>query len=155
MLRCSGSGSWWADYALGQAPVLILPGLFRTDRTAARHQHELIVGRELHDLAPHGLCACLVRELRCSGIKLALPQRCSSRSFPGAPGRRSTMPAPASALSRSARLIVDVLPVVRGGIGRIDAERLDRIDGVQHLLDLGPSWKSAANFHRPGAHTAR
>jgi hypothetical protein len=33
---------------------------------------------------------------------------------------------------------VDVLPVLWGGIGRIDAERLDRIDGLQHLLDLGP-----------------
>src|SRR5258706_11887059 len=34
--------------------------------------------------------------------------------------------------------IVDMLPVFWGSIDRIDAERLDRIDGLQHLLDLGP-----------------
>src|SRR5260370_39301998 len=34
--------------------------------------------------------------------------------------------------------IVDVLPVLGGGITRIDAERLDRIDGLQHLLDFRP-----------------
>ena len=34
--------------------------------------------------------------------------------------------------------IVDMLPVLWGSIGRIDAERLDRIDGLQHPLDLGP-----------------
>src|SRR6266436_8554719 len=34
--------------------------------------------------------------------------------------------------------IVDMLPVLWGGIRRIDAESLDGVDGLQHLLDLGP-----------------
>ena len=35
--------------------------------------------------------------------------------------------------------VVDVLPVVRRNIGRIDAERLDGVNGMQHTLDLGPT----------------
>src|SRR5258706_10190372 len=42
--------------------------------------------------------------------------------------------------------IVDVLPVLWGGIGRIDAKRLDGIDGLQHLLDLGPSGNLQKTF---------
>src|SRR5258707_8081238 len=47
--------------------------------------------------------------------------------------------------------IVDMLPVLWGGIGRIDAQRLDRIDGLQHLLDLGPSGSLQQTF-AAGAH---
>src|SRR5258708_30581386 len=43
-----------------------------------------------------------------------------------------------SGLLADGQAIVDVRPVLRRGIGRIDAERLDGIDGLQHLLDLGP-----------------
>ncbi len=42
--------------------------------------------------------------------------------------------------------IVDVLPVLWGGIGRIDAERLDGLDGLQHLLDFGPSGSLQQTF---------
>src|SRR6266851_8719369 len=42
--------------------------------------------------------------------------------------------------------IVDVLAVLWGGIGRIDAERLDGIDGLQHLFDLGPSGNLQQTF---------
>src|SRR5216684_5046095 len=42
--------------------------------------------------------------------------------------------------------IVDVLPVLWGSIGWIDAERLDGIDGLQHLLDLGPSGNLQQTF---------
>jgi len=41
---------------------------------------------------------------------------------------------------------VDVLPVLWGSIGWIDAERLDGIDGLQHLLDLGPSGNLQQTF---------
>ncbi len=47
--------------------------------------------------------------------------------------------------------IVDVLPVLGGGIGRIDAERLDGIDGLQHLLDFGPPGNLQQTF-AAGAH---
>ena len=42
--------------------------------------------------------------------------------------------------------IVDMLPVLWSGIDRIDAERLDGIDGLQHLLDLGPSGNLQQTF---------
>src|SRR5712691_10019450 len=42
--------------------------------------------------------------------------------------------------------IVDVLPVVRGGISGIDAERLDGVDGLKHLLDLRPSGDAQQTF---------
>ena len=32
--------------------------------------------------------------------------------------------------------IVDMLPVLGGGIGRIDAERLDSVDRLQHSFDF-------------------
>src|SRR5882672_3006707 len=47
--------------------------------------------------------------------------------------------------------IVDMLPVLWGGIGRIEAERLDSIDGLQHLLDLGPPGNLQQTFPA-GAH---
>src|SRR5713101_5042013 len=47
--------------------------------------------------------------------------------------------------------IVDVLPVLWGGIGRIDAERLDGLDGLQHLLDFGPPGNLQQTF-ATGAH---
>src|SRR5262249_62368527 len=34
--------------------------------------------------------------------------------------------------------VVDVLPVVWRGVSRIDAERLDGVDCLKHLLDLRP-----------------
>ena len=42
--------------------------------------------------------------------------------------------------------IVDVLPVLWSGIDRIDAKRLDRFDGLQHLLDLGSSGNVQQTF---------
>src|SRR6266851_4010799 len=42
--------------------------------------------------------------------------------------------------------IVDVLPVLWRGIGRIDAERLDGVDGLQHLLDLRPPGNAQQTF---------
>lgn len=33
---------------------------------------------------------------------------------------------------------MDVLPVIWCGVGRIDAQRLHRVDRLQHALDLGP-----------------
>ena len=47
--------------------------------------------------------------------------------------------------------IVDMVPVLWSGIGRIDAERLDGIDGLQHFLDLGPSRNLQQTF-AAGAH---
>src|ERR1700680_1394474 len=35
--------------------------------------------------------------------------------------------------------IVDVLPVIGRGVGRIDAERLDGVDLLQYALELGPA----------------
>src|SRR5260370_19912964 len=43
-----------------------------------------------------------------------------------------------SRLLADGQAIVDVLPVVRRGIGRIDAERLDGVDRLKHFLDLRP-----------------
>src|SRR5260370_29682126 len=43
-----------------------------------------------------------------------------------------------SRLLADGQAIVDVLPVVGCGIGWIDAERLDGVDRLQHLLDLRP-----------------
>ena len=34
---------------------------------------------------------------------------------------------------------MDVLPVIRRGVGRIDAQRFDGVDRLQHTLDLGPA----------------
>ena len=34
---------------------------------------------------------------------------------------------------------MDVLPIVGGGVCRVDAERLDGVDQLQHALDLGPA----------------
>src|ERR1700732_4500892 len=42
--------------------------------------------------------------------------------------------------------VVDVLPVVWCGIGRIDAERLDGVDGLKHFLDFGPSGDAQQTF---------
>jgi hypothetical protein len=35
--------------------------------------------------------------------------------------------------------IVDVVPIVRCGVGRVDAERLDGINNLQHAFDLRPT----------------
>src|SRR5450631_1923861 len=35
--------------------------------------------------------------------------------------------------------VVDVLPIVGGGVGRVDAERLNGIDDLQHALDPWPT----------------
>jgi hypothetical protein len=35
--------------------------------------------------------------------------------------------------------IVDVVPIVGGGVSRVDAERLDGIDNLQDAFDLGPA----------------
>src|SRR5260370_25355387 len=43
-----------------------------------------------------------------------------------------------SRLLADGQAVVDVLPVVGCGISRIDAERLDGVDRLQHLLDLRP-----------------
>src|SRR5260370_15033320 len=56
-----------------------------------------------------------------------------------------------SGLLADGQAIVDVRPVLRRGIGRIDAERLDGIDGLQHLLDLGPPGNLQQTF-AAGAH---
>src|SRR5713101_7144381 len=42
--------------------------------------------------------------------------------------------------------IVDVLPVLWRGIGRIDAERLDGVDGLQHPLDFRPPGNAQQTF---------
>jgi hypothetical protein len=44
-----------------------------------------------------------------------------------------------------------MLPVLWGRVGRIDAERLDGIDGLQYLLDLGPPGNLQQTF-AAGAH---
>src|SRR5260370_39612016 len=56
-----------------------------------------------------------------------------------------------SGLLAGGQAIVDVLPVVGCGISRIDAERLDGIDGLQQLLDLGPPGNLQQTF-AAGAH---
>ncbi len=35
--------------------------------------------------------------------------------------------------------VVDVVPIVVRGVGRVDAERLDGVDQLQHPFDLGPT----------------
>src|SRR6266852_6365341 len=47
--------------------------------------------------------------------------------------------------------VVDVLPVLWRRIGRIDAERLDGIDRLQHLFDLRPPGNAQQAF-AAGAH---
>ena len=42
-------------------------------------------------------------------------------------------------LVSGAEAIVDMPPVIRRGVGRIDAERLDGVDRREHTLDLGPA----------------
>src|SRR5712692_6756397 len=42
--------------------------------------------------------------------------------------------------------IVDMLPVLRRGVGWIDAERLDGVDGLQHLLDFRPPRNAQQTF---------
>ncbi len=51
-----------------------------------------------------------------------------------------------SRLLADGHAIVDVLPVLRRGIGRIDAERLDGIDGLQHPLDFRPPGNAQQAF---------
>src|SRR6266852_8321363 len=42
--------------------------------------------------------------------------------------------------------IVDMLPVLWGSIGRIDAARLDGVDGLQHPLDFRPPRNAQQTF---------
>ena len=42
-------------------------------------------------------------------------------------------------LISGAEAIVDVPPVIRRRVCRIDAERFDPVDGGEHSLDLGPA----------------
>src|SRR5205807_9269572 len=35
--------------------------------------------------------------------------------------------------------VVDVVPVIRGRVGGVDAERLDGVDNLQYAFDLGPA----------------
>ncbi len=42
--------------------------------------------------------------------------------------------------------VVRVMPVVGRGVGRIDAERLDGIDQLQHALDLWPAGQPQQDF---------
>src|SRR5258708_28659110 len=56
-----------------------------------------------------------------------------------------------SRLLADGQAIVDVLPVVGCGISWIDAERLDGVDRLQHLLDLGPPGNLQQTF-AAGAH---
>ena len=56
-----------------------------------------------------------------------------------------------SRLFPDGQAIVDVLPVVQRRVGRIDAERLDGIDRLQHLLDLRPPGNAQQTFPA-GAH---
>ena len=42
--------------------------------------------------------------------------------------------------------IVNVPPVIRSGIGRIDAERLDSVDGLQHAFDFLPTFDRQEDF---------
>ena len=49
-------------------------------------------------------------------------------------------------LVSGAEAIVDVPPVIRRGVGRIDAERLDGVDRREHTLDLGPAADAQQNL---------
>lgn len=42
--------------------------------------------------------------------------------------------------------VVNMMPMIRRCIGRIDAERLDGIDQLQHPLDLGPAGQPQQAF---------
>ena len=41
---------------------------------------------------------------------------------------------------------MEVTPIFRRGIGRIDVERFDRIDRLQHALDLRPAIDAQQDF---------
>src|SRR5260370_982914 len=56
-----------------------------------------------------------------------------------------------SGLLADGQAIVDVLPVVGCGIGRIDAERFDGVDRLKHLLDLRPAGNAQQTL-AAGAH---
>ena len=47
--------------------------------------------------------------------------------------------------------VVDVAPVIGAGIGGVDADLLDRIDRLQHALDLRPPGLAKVNL-TAGAH---
>jgi hypothetical protein len=49
--------------------------------------------------------------------------------------------------------VVDVVPVVWCDVGRIDAERLNGVDQLQHALDPGPAYRASliADFARARA----
>ena len=49
--------------------------------------------------------------------------------------------------------VLDMPPVIGTGVGRIDAELLDRVDRLQHALDLGPAGEAQEDF-AAGAHIA-
>ena len=51
----------------------------------------------------------------------------------------------------SGKAVVDVAPVIWTGIGRINADLLDRIDRLQHALDLRPPGLAQENL-AAGAH---
>ena len=51
----------------------------------------------------------------------------------------------------SSEAVVDVAPVIGTGIGRINADLLDRIDRLQHALDLRPPGLAKVNL-TAGAH---
>ena len=42
--------------------------------------------------------------------------------------------------------IVNVPPMIRSGIGRIDAERLDSVDRLQHAFDFRPTFHRQEDF---------
>ena len=41
--------------------------------------------------------------------------------------------------------VVDVVPIVVRGVGRVDAERLDGVDQLQHPFDFGPTGQPQQN----------
>src|SRR5450432_2969558 len=56
-----------------------------------------------------------------------------------------------SRLLADGQSVVDVPPMVGRGIGRIDAERLDGVDCLKHLLDFRPAGNAQQNL-TAGAH---
>ena len=42
--------------------------------------------------------------------------------------------------------VVNVVPIVRRSVGRIDAEGLDKIDQLQNTFDFGPAGQSQQAF---------
>jgi hypothetical protein len=50
--------------------------------------------------------------------------------------------------------VVELPPMIGTGVGRIDAELLDGVDGLEHAFDLGPTEK-AQRISRQDEHTAR